>query len=119
MSMERFAAISRIADVFLDSLGWSGFNTTMESLTHRLPVVTWPSGLMRGRQSFAILKQLGVTDTAAESLDGFVEIAVRLGLDRAWRDEIRAKLAAALPRLTDDAPARAFEAWLEKVVRGS
>jgi len=118
LGARRFLAACGLCDVFLDSVGWSGFNTTMESLTHHLPIVTWPTGLMRGRQSAAILQVLGVTETVAQSLDSYIGIAVQLGLNRPWRDEVRAKLAAALPRLSDDTPVRAFEAWLEKVVRG-
>jgi len=34
---------------------------------------------MRGRHSFAILKQMGVCDTIATSIDDYIEIAVRLG----------------------------------------
>lgn len=114
----RFLGACGLCDVFLDSVGWSGFNTALESLAQHLPVVTWPTGLMRGRQSYAILKLLGVTETVASSLDAYVEIAVRLGRDRAWRDAIRGKIATALPRLVDDAPARALEFWLEETVRG-
>jgi predicted O-linked N-acetylglucosamine transferase (SPINDLY family) len=118
LGAQRFLAACGLCDVFLDSVGWSGFNTTLESLTHHLPVVTWPTGLMRGRQNYAVLQMLGITDTVADSLDRYVEIAVRLGLDRSWREDIRNRTAAAWPHLlADRSPARALEAWLEEAVR--
>ena len=119
LGARRFLAACGLCDVFLDSVGWSGFNTTLESLTHHLPVVTLPTGLMRGRQSYAVLRMLGIGDTVADSIDRYVDIAVRLGLDRSMREEIRERTASALPRLlADRAPVRALEAWLERTVRG-
>ncbi len=119
LGARRFLAASGLADVFLDSIGWSGFNTTLETLTHHLPAVTWPQALMRGRQTYAVLRMLGIFETIAASLDDYVEIAARLGLDGSWREQLRAKTAAALPRLlADDAPVRALETWLEATVRG-
>jgi protein O-GlcNAc transferase len=43
---------------------------------------------MRGRQSYAILKELCVTDTIANNTEEYVQIAVRLGTDSSWRDDI-------------------------------
>jgi protein O-GlcNAc transferase len=107
-----------LCDVFLDSIGYSGFNTTLESLSVPLPVVTWPSSMSRGRQSYAVLKMLGVEDTVARSLDDYVTIAVGLATDAAWRDRLRTRIAANRDRLYhDQAPVRALETWLESVAR--
>ena len=43
---------------------------------------------MRGRHSLALLTQLGVTDTVADSEDSYVELAVRLAADTAWRQDV-------------------------------
>ncbi len=77
----RFIGAMAQADVVLDTIGWSGGNTTLESLPLRLPVVTLPTGTMRGRHSTAILTQMGVTDTIASTIDDYVAMAVRLGRD--------------------------------------
>ncbi|HLH91783.1 MAG TPA: tetratricopeptide repeat protein [Xanthobacteraceae bacterium] len=111
-----FAAVAEVCDVFLDSIGWSGMNTAFESLASALPIVTWPGPLMRGRHSLAILRLLDVPETVADSEDEYVEIAVRLGRDPAWRAAIRARMAANRRRVVADAtPVRALEAWMEKV----
>lgn len=81
-----------LADVFLDSLAWSGDNTTREAIACNLPVVTYPSEFMRGRHSCGILKMLGVTQTIANSEQEYITIAVRLAHDKLWAQKIRAKI---------------------------
>lgn len=82
------AAISQ-CDVFLNSIGWSGCNSTLESLEHDLPIVTMPGTLMRGRHTAAILTMMDVTQTIATSVDDYIAIASRLAKDHAWRMEIK------------------------------
>ena len=53
---EHFQLLLRSADVFLDSIEWSGANTTLEALRWDLPVVTLPGRFMRGRHSSAVLE---------------------------------------------------------------
>lgn len=98
----RYYSLYRCADVFLDSIGWSGCNTTMDAVARELPVVTLPGSLMRGRQSMAILTRMGVTETIATSMDDYVRIAVRLGTDLVWRKEIVERMATCKQRLYDD-----------------
>jgi predicted O-linked N-acetylglucosamine transferase (SPINDLY family) len=44
MSTDRFIAAIGNCDIFLDSIGWSGCNSTLESLVHNLRVVTLRGG---------------------------------------------------------------------------
>jgi protein O-GlcNAc transferase len=115
-----FLGVAAVCDVFLDSIGWSGLNSTLESLAAvDLPIVTWPGPLMRGRHCLAILKLLGISETIAASQDDYVDIAVRLARHPALRTAIRAKTAAGKARLYGNpAPVRALEQWIDDVVRG-
>ena len=88
-----YRALNQIADVFLNSIGWSGFNSTMEALACNLPVVTMPGKLMRGQHTHAILKMMNFSDTEGENIDEYVAIAARLIKDPAWRREISEKIA--------------------------
>ena len=118
LPMDQFTAASGLCDVFLDSIGWSGCNTTLESLAHDLPIVTLPAQLMRGRHSAAFLTMMGIGETIAADLDDYIALATRLAHDRGWRDEIRAKIAANKHRLyRDDAAIRGLEAFLDRVGR--
>ncbi|WP_017293779.1 O-linked N-acetylglucosamine transferase, SPINDLY family protein [Geminocystis herdmanii] len=94
--------LNLLSDVFLDSFGWSGGSTTLEAITYNLPVVTYPGEFMRGRHSYGILKMLGVTDTIASSPQEYIDIAVRLGNDQLWREEIKEKIKANYHNLYDD-----------------
>ena len=89
MPLEQFIAAMAQCDVFLDSIGWSGCNSTLESLAHDLPIVTMPGPMMRGRHSMAILKMMGQIDTIASTTEQYVAHAVRLGSDIEWRGNLR------------------------------
>lgn len=87
-----YASVNRLADIFLDSIGWSGHNTTFEAIEYNLPVVTLPGGLMRSRHSSAILTMMGVKETIAATIDEYVELAIKLAKDSDWRRYISEKI---------------------------
>jgi protein O-GlcNAc transferase len=95
-------ALNLASDIFLDSLGWSGFNTTLEAIACGLPVVTLPGAFMRGRHTFAILTQLDVSETIAKNKEEYVDIAVRLGHDPDWRKEVVERMSEREARLYSD-----------------
>jgi protein O-GlcNAc transferase len=107
-------------DLVLDGIAWSGCNSVLESLAYDLPVVTLPSGLMRGRHAEAILRLMGVEETIARDMDDFVEIAARLARDAAWRAAVSARIAANKGRLyRDRSCVEALEDFLMQAVRAS
>ncbi len=83
-----FWNVNRLADVFLDTLTWSGCNTTLEAVACGLPVVTCPGEFMRGRHSYAILNLLEANESIAGDEEAYIDLAVRMGTDAAWRKEI-------------------------------
>jgi len=83
-----YLIINLLSDIYLDTLSWSGGNTTLEAIACKLPIVTCPGEFMRGRHSYSFLKMLGITETIAQTEVEYVEIAVKLGLEPAWRHEI-------------------------------
>jgi predicted O-linked N-acetylglucosamine transferase (SPINDLY family) len=115
-----YAGLNVASDIYLDSLEWSGGNTTLEAVTAGLPIVTLPGPLMRGRHSAAILAMMGLGETVARDKDDYVALAVRLGRDMEWRKKIAAEVAARRERLyRDAAPVRALEGLIESWVRRS
>lgn len=106
-----------VSDVYLDSCGWSGGNTTLEAIACGLPVVTWPGRFLRARHSYAMLTQLGVTDTIAQDEEHYVEIAVRLGREPRRRGEIVERMVKSYPSLySDGRSVQALEGFFRRVV---
>jgi hypothetical protein len=100
-------------DAMLDTLRWSGGNTSLDALAAGLPIVTLPGRLMRARQSAAMLAIAGVPGLVAQDVDDYVTIAARLAHDRAFRDAMSARLADGAARVFDDpAPIEALADWL-------
>lgn len=119
MSMSRFAAASALCDVMLDSIGWSGGNTTLEALAQDLPVVTFEGELMRGRVSAGMLRMMGMPETIAATIDDYVALGVRIARDAAWRQELRSRVVADRQRLYRDRTCiTALETFLERVAHG-
>jgi protein O-GlcNAc transferase len=115
---EHYVAVNSLSDVFLDTIGWSGCNSTFEAIAHNLPVVTLPGRLMRGRHSSAILGMMGINETIADTIDDYVALSVRLGRDTNWRKRISEKVAAAKHLVYRDRTCiSALEDFFEKVVR--
>jgi predicted O-linked N-acetylglucosamine transferase (SPINDLY family) len=119
MNEAEFTAALGVADVFLDSLEWSGCNSALEAIACNLPVVTLPGRFMRGRHGLAILTAMDATETVALDLDGYIAIAVRLATDPAWRGDVGRKVAERKGRLyRDPVSVRALEDLLDRAVRG-
>jgi len=117
LDQSKFLGAVGQADIFLDSLGWSGCNSLLESLAHDLPVVTMPGALMRGRHGSAILTMMDVTETIATSVDDYVAMAARLGRDSVWRAAVKARMAANKHRLYGDrACVTALEDFLGRAI---
>ena len=108
----RFMAALGLADLALDPIGWSGCNSLLEGLAHDLPFVTWPGAPMRGRHGLAIFKEMDIKEGIAESADDYVALAVRLGLNPAERQALKARIAERKARLYDQTdwvePLKAF-----------
>ncbi|HET6265482.1 MAG TPA: hypothetical protein VFD95_11520, partial [Usitatibacter sp.] len=112
-----YLRVNQLCDVMLDTLHWSGGNTSLDAFASGLPVVTMPGELMRGRQSMAMLGTLGIPELVVKDVDRYVETAVRVGKDRDERRALSERIAAARGELFErDEPIRALEDLLEKTM---
>lgn len=111
-----YLKLNRLCDVMLDTMHWSGGNTSLDALASGLPVVTLPGALMRGRQSQAMLRAVGVPELVAGSPEDLVAKVVELGRDADRRREISERIAANRGELFErDEPIRALERFLESL----
>ncbi|MEM7555831.1 MAG: tetratricopeptide repeat protein [Cyanobacteria bacterium P01_A01_bin.84] len=108
-----FAGTTAIADIYLDSIGWSGGNTSIEALGCNLPVVTLKGDLMRGRMTMAFLTKIGIEETIATTKENYVNIAVHLGRDAEYRQSISQAIDQSKHKLYQDLePIKALENFI-------
>ena len=111
-----FYGLLRRADVYLDTIGFSGFNTAMQAVECGLPIVTREGRFMRGRLASGILKRMGLQELVAPSEEAYIALAVRLCQDREYRTHVRGQIEARRGLLFDDpAPIRGLEDFLAGV----
>ncbi len=91
-----------VCDVLLDSTHFGGGNTHLKAFAVGVPVVTMPGAFARGRVASACYRKMSILDCIATDEADYVRIAVRLGTDAQWREEIRRRIRAASPVLFED-----------------
>lgn len=96
-----FALLDR-TDVYLDTIGFSGFNTTMQAVERATPIVAFEGEFMRGRFASAVLRQMELDEWVATSTDQFVERVGRLVLDPTARALLKAQMHARRAQLFGD-----------------
>ena len=117
MDNSAFQAAARVCDVYLDSIEWSGCNTTLEVLAYHLPVITFRGSTMRGRHTYAFLKMMGLDELIADDLESYVQLAIRIGEDASMRERVRAEIPQRLARLYGDMTSvRALEEFVQNAV---
>jgi len=113
MGHDAYLQVNRSCDVMLDTLHWSGGNTSLDALACALPMVTLPGEFMRGRQSYAMLKAMGLDELVARDKSSYIAIALRLGTDAAWRKGIQQRIAQNIDRLFENQePVKELERFL-------
>lgn len=115
MTHGEYLQVNASCDVMLDTLHWSGGNTSLDAIASGLPIVTHPGRFMRGRQSAAMLRMAGVDELVVDSDDAYVALATALGNDPARRAELSRRLEHGRAALfSRDEPIRALEEFLRQ-----
>jgi predicted O-linked N-acetylglucosamine transferase (SPINDLY family) len=82
----------QIADIALDTYPYNGATTTLEILWMGIPLVTRVGEQFAARNSYTFLRNVGVEEGIAWTDEEYIEWGVRLGKDKALREEIAWKL---------------------------
>lgn len=109
-------------DISLDTFPQTGGTTTCESMWMGAPCVSLRGPAPYERLSHSVLSNVGLTDLCADTVDGYVQAAVRLGNDAPRISELRATLRErmrASPLGQVDAWAAGFYDAVERAVRGA
>ena len=117
---EEYLRVNLACDVMVDSLHWSGGNTSLDALHCGLPVVTCPGALMRGRQSSAMLAAIDCRELIADSARELAAASVEIASDPRRRADLGKRIRDALPHLTaSDEPLAALDDTLHGLLRGA
>jgi predicted O-linked N-acetylglucosamine transferase (SPINDLY family) len=96
LSLDQSEALHRanlgIADVVLDTYPYNGATTTLEVLWMAIPLVTRVGEQFAARNSYAMMMNAGITEGIAETDEEYVEWGIRLGKDKALRQQVAWKL---------------------------
>ena len=110
-----FLRVNSVCDVMLDTLHWSGGNTSLDALACGLPVVTLPGRFMRGRQSAGMLALMGIDELVAGDTESYVRIVASLAGDAPRRAALARRIRDAHARIFDDpGPVAALAQWLNE-----
>lgn len=101
MSRQRYLQANHCCDVMLDTLHWSGGNSSLDALSVGLPIVTVPGKLMRGRQTAAMLQMLGLEELVCNAPVQMAEKAIEIAHDSAMRQHLSRSIVDRQPALFD------------------
>ena len=102
LQQDEYLSLLNLVDVLLDPFPYGGCTSTLEAFSFGVPVVTLPTELLRGRFTQAFYRRLGVESCIARDRADYVRIALRLGADVDFREQIRQQILAGQPRLFED-----------------
>jgi protein O-GlcNAc transferase len=115
----QFRRVLASCDVVLDTVLWSGGNTTLDALAAGVPVVTLNGRFMRGRQTAAMLGLAGLGELVAPSHEDYARMAVGAASDPARNARLREVIAQGRGALFDrDEPLAAFSEALLRMAAG-
>jgi protein O-GlcNAc transferase len=105
------------ADLMLDTLGFSGFNTVMQALECHLPVLSFRGRFLRGRLGTGILERIALNELIAETPVDYVDRAVALVQDDSGRLRFKDRIRQGLSSLSRDGEAiPAMETFLTEAL---
>ncbi|MGO9933548.1 MAG: hypothetical protein ACLPV8_17300 [Steroidobacteraceae bacterium] len=120
LNFHEFHCLLRRADVLLDTIGFSGYNTAVQAIECGVPLVTREGRFLRGRLASGILRRMDLKELIVQTKADYVNLVVRLVADRHYRAHIRHEIQQRRSVLFDDQSAMGpFQDFLESVARPS
>jgi predicted O-linked N-acetylglucosamine transferase (SPINDLY family) len=92
MGSADYLSLIAASEVMLDTVHFNGMNTSLEAFSQGTPVVTWPGEFQRGRHTQAMYRKMGIAECIANSAQAYVDIALRIANDTAYRASLHARI---------------------------
>ncbi len=114
--LNEYLALLKYAHVILDSYPFGGCNSSFEAFYFGKCVITMPSSFINGRFTSGMYLKMGITELIAHSLDEYIQSALRVASDNAYRSTLEQRIRARSGLLFEDKESvREWETILEKV----
>lgn len=92
LSNTAFQGLMEHAYVYLDTIGFSGFNTALQAVQCALPVVSREGRFMRGRLASGIFKRIGLGELVTPSEQEYVERVTQLVREPEYRAHLSSRM---------------------------
>lgn len=113
-SEAKFRGLLSEATLMLDTIHFSGFNTVAQAVASACPVVTFEGNYMRGRLGSGLLREMGLDELVARTLQEYEEISLNLLHDPAYNSRMREALKNRTNKVfRRKEPFEYFLAWLK------
>ena len=116
LSHPDYLSLHNVADVVLDTFGFSGGVSTVDALACGRPVVTLRGTFLRGRQSAALIERSGSPENVVESPEAFVSRAIAAARAQHSDDSsLLDQTSISRGDRSDDVDGGDFADWLRRV----
>ena len=78
LKAEEFCYLMHKSVLYLDTIGFSGFNTAMQAINCNLPIITIEGKFMRGRLASSILRSLSLDPFICKTVTEYIDLTVAL-----------------------------------------
>ena len=103
MDESHYLNLVALTDVILDTVHYTGgANTAYDAFAAATPYVTLPTAFHRGRYGLAAYRQIGVEDGIATDTADYVEKAVRIANNKAYRQDLSDRIKANAHKVFED-----------------
>jgi len=93
LDRDDFVSLLHQADVYLDTIGFSGFNTALLAVEANLPIVTLKGELLKSRLASGILERIDTKELICTNIIDYINLSVKIIIDLEFRNKIKKKLA--------------------------
>jgi len=95
-------SIIRESDVIIDTFHFGAGTTAFIVLACGTPLVTLPGAYVRGRPAYGCYLKMGMTDCVARDPENYVDLAIKIGTNREFREALRERILASCGTLYAD-----------------
>jgi predicted O-linked N-acetylglucosamine transferase (SPINDLY family) len=112
-----FLAVARGATAMIDSFGWSGCTTTLETLAYGVPVVTTPGRTFRSNHTTGMLRVIAMDELVRPDVDAYVATIAAIAAEPERHAALRQRIEERNAVLYDDpGSVAALAEWLERAL---